>query len=99
MLVLQGPWSPGRGTLIWGLDSRLPLSLAVGEDVLDEEEMAELVAAKAPLVRLRGRWMAVDRLRRGPQFLHQPRRAPTAAEMLALATTHSDDPEFAAPAR
>ena len=35
--------------------------LAVGDDTLTEEEIAALAAAKAPLVRLRGQWVAVDR--------------------------------------
>jgi superfamily II DNA or RNA helicase len=72
-------------------------SLAVGDGVdavLDEEEIAALVAAKAPLVRLRGAWVSVDRaaLRRGLEFLRRgERRRPTAAEVLALATGVDDD--------
>ena len=63
-------------------------SLAVGDEALDEEEIAALVAAKAPLVRLRGAWVSVDQaaLRRGLEFLRRgERRPPTAAEVLALA--------------
>jgi hypothetical protein len=71
-------------------------SLAVGEGdgaaVLDEEEIAALVAAKAPLVRLRGAWVSVDpdTLRRGLEFLRTrgSRRPPTAAEVLAAAAGH-----------
>jgi superfamily II DNA or RNA helicase len=71
-------------------------SIAVGDDELSEEELTELVAAKAPLVRVRGRWVSVDaqRLAAGLEFL---RRAgsrptgPTAAEVLALAQRHPDD--------
>ncbi|HXV93668.1 MAG TPA: DEAD/DEAH box helicase, partial [Pseudonocardia sp.] len=67
-------------------------SIAVGGaegDVLDEEEIAQLVAAKAPLVRMRGRWVSIDpeRLRRGLEFLRRSRTRPappTAAEVLAL---------------
>ncbi len=68
--------------------------LAVGDDVLTEEEIAALAEAKAPLIRLRGQWVAVDpeQLRRGLAFL---RRTPTgrksAAEILALAASHPDD--------
>jgi len=68
---------------------RFDWRLAVGDEVLTEDEIAELVAAKAPLVRLRGQWVAVDpeRLRRGLEFLRTaPRGAATAAELLALAT-------------
>ncbi|MGE3287172.1 MAG: DEAD/DEAH box helicase [Pseudonocardia sp.] len=69
-------------------------SLAVGGEILSEDEIAELVAAKAPLVRLRGQWVALDpeRLRRGLDFLERsPARPSTAAEVLALAATHPDD--------
>ncbi|WP_219413631.1 DEAD/DEAH box helicase [Pseudonocardia nigra] len=74
-------------------------SVAVGDDELSEEELAELVAAKAPLVRLRGKWVTVDaeRLRAGLAFLRRSRTrrvgaAPTVAEVLALAQRHPDDP-------
>jgi SNF2 family DNA or RNA helicase len=78
-------------------------SIAVGDEELSEEEISELVATKAPLVRLRGRWVSVDaeRLRRGLEFLRRartPRDAGagavgggTAAEVLALAQRHPDD--------
>ena len=79
-------------------------SMAVGDDELSEEEIAELVAAKAPLVRLRGRWVSVDadRLRAGLEFLSTARRrrggaAPTAAEVLALAQRHPDDQDAPLP--
>ncbi|SEP38128.1 DEAD/DEAH box helicase [Amycolatopsis saalfeldensis] len=65
-------------------------SIAVGDDEIGEEELARLVAAKTPLVRLRGRWISVDaeRLRAGLEFLRRdpdrhPRR-PTAADLLEL---------------
>jgi len=70
-------------------------SVAVGGEELAEDELAELVAAKAELVRVRGRWVSVDaeKLRRGLEFLRtaRPRAAPTAAEVLALAQRHPDD--------
>jgi SNF2 family DNA or RNA helicase len=73
-------------------------SIAVGDEELSEEEISELVATKAPLVRLRGRWVSVDveRLRKGLEFLRRARTrrdagAPTAAEVLALAQRHPDD--------
>ncbi|HEY4629999.1 MAG TPA: DEAD/DEAH box helicase, partial [Blastococcus sp.] len=74
-------------------------SLAVGEELLSEEEIAELVAAKAPLVRLRGRWITVDpdRLRRGLEFLRRPREPASAADVLALAGTPSDDLDLPLP--
>ena len=71
-------------------------SIAVGDDELSEEELTELVAAKAPLVRVRGRWVSVDaqRLAAGLEFLRRAgsrRTGPTAAEVLALAQRHPDD--------
>jgi superfamily II DNA or RNA helicase len=75
-------------------------SLAVGNDVLSEEEIAELVAAKAPLVRLRGQWIAVDaeRLRRGLEFLEKAPAGPvSASEVLALARSHPDDLDLPLP--
>ncbi|HLU60492.1 MAG TPA: DEAD/DEAH box helicase [Pseudonocardia sp.] len=73
-------------------------SISVGDEELSEEEISDLVATKAPLVRLRGRWVSVDveRLRKGLEFLRRAnaRRdtgAPTAAELLALAQRHPDD--------
>ncbi|HET7398141.1 MAG TPA: DEAD/DEAH box helicase [Intrasporangium sp.] len=67
--------------------------LAIGDDTLTDDEIAALAEAKAPLVRLRGQWVAVnaDHLRRGIEFLNQPARPRTAAEVLALAAAHPDD--------
>ncbi|GAA5108882.1 DEAD/DEAH box helicase [Haloechinothrix salitolerans] len=68
--------------------------LAVGDDTLTDEEIAALAETKAPLVRLRGQWVAVDpeQLRRGLEFLRcQPDEAKTAAEVLTLAASHPDD--------
>ncbi len=72
---------------------RFDWRLAVGDEVLTEDEIAELVATKAPLVRLRGKWVAVDpeRLRRGLEFLRTaPSGAATAGELLAIATNQAD---------
>ncbi|HEX4252336.1 MAG TPA: DEAD/DEAH box helicase [Pseudonocardia sp.] len=63
--------------------------LAVGDVELTEDEIAELVATKAPLVRLRGQWVTVDpdRLRRGLEFLRAaPSGAGTAPELMAALT-------------
>ena len=68
--------------------------LAVGDDTLTEDEIAALAATKAPLIRLRGQWVAVDpeQLRRGLEFLARtPTGRKTAAEVLALAASHPDD--------
>ena len=47
--------------------------LAVGDDTLTDDEIAALAETKAPLVRLRGQWVAVDpeQLRRGLEFLRR----------------------------
>ena len=57
-------------------------ALAVGDEELSEEELAELVAAKAPLVRVRGRWVSVDaqRLAAGLEFLRRAEPAPERPE-------------------
>ena len=68
--------------------------LAVGDDTLTEEEIAALATAKAPLVRLRGQWVAVDpeQLKRGLEFLAREQSGQvTAAEILRLAASHPDD--------
>jgi SNF2 family DNA or RNA helicase len=68
--------------------------LAVGDDTLTDAEIAMLAQAKAPLVRLRGQWVAVDpeQLRRGLEFLtRQPSARKSATEILALAAAHPDD--------
>jgi len=68
--------------------------LAVGDDTLTEDEIAALAETKAPLIRLRGQWVAVDpeQLRRGLEFLaRKPTGRTTAAEILTLAASHPDD--------
>src|SRR5271166_6088600 len=68
--------------------------LAVGDDTLTEDEIAVLAETKAPLIRLRGQWVAVDpeQLRRGLEFLERkPAGRKTMAEILALAASHPDD--------
>ncbi|MGA9376443.1 MAG: DEAD/DEAH box helicase, partial [Mycobacterium sp.] len=68
--------------------------LAVGDDTLTDEEIAALAQTKAPLIRLRGNWVAVDpeQLRRGLEFLkRKPSGQASAAEILALATSYPGD--------
>ena len=74
--------------------------LAVGDDTLTDDEIAALAETKAPLVRLRGQWVAVDpeQLRRGLQFLERtPSGTKTAGELLALAASHPDDVDIPLP--
>ena len=68
--------------------------LAVGDDTLSEAEIAVLAQTKAPLVRLRGQWVAVDpaQLRRGLEFLARNKAGRmSAAEILRLAAAHPED--------
>lgn len=68
--------------------------LAVGEHGLGEEEIAALVAAKAPLVQLRGEWVAIDqaRLQRALEFLQREGAGQkSVGEILTLALSHPDD--------
>ena len=68
--------------------------LALDGEELDDAEMAALVEAKAPLVRLRGQWVAVDpeRLRAGLDFLaRHPAGARSVGDVIALAVSHPDD--------
>jgi SNF2 family DNA or RNA helicase len=62
--------------------------LALGDDVLEPEELAELARLKVPLVRVRGQWVELDdrHLKAGLKFLaaRQPRTM-TAAEVLGTA--------------
>ena len=87
--VVEKPGRFGKDQLI---DFRW--QLAVGDDTLSEEEIAALAQTKAPLVRLRGQWVAVDRdqLRRGLEFLARNKAGTaTAAEILRLAAAHPED--------
>ncbi|WP_166354930.1 DEAD/DEAH box helicase [Phytoactinopolyspora limicola] len=75
---------------------RFDWQLAVDGEPLTQAELDALVAAKAPLVRLRGEWVAVDpdQLRRGLEFLRDQAAEPaqkTATEILALAAAGARD--------
>jgi len=80
----------------FGKDQLMDFSwrLAVGDEALTDAEIAALAATKAPLIRLRGQWVAVDReqLRRGLEFLARNGlgRA-SAADVLRMAASHPDD--------
>jgi hypothetical protein len=94
-LRLSTSSTPAPGVILRGGLGREELSqfrwsIAVGDEELGEEEIAELVAAKAPLVRVRGQWVSVDAeaLAKGLEFLKRERRRkvpPTAADLLAFA--------------
>lgn len=87
--VVAGAGRFGRDQL---LDFRW--ELAVGDDTLTADEIAALAQTKAPLIRLRGQWVAVDpeQLRRGLEFLERnPSGQASVAEVLALAAAHPAD--------
>jgi SNF2 family DNA or RNA helicase len=92
-------WTEKEGVVTGGMFSRDSLvqfewQLAVGDDPLTEDELAALAEAKAPLVRLRGEWVAVDpeQVRRGLEFLRRrPTEELTSGEVIALAASHPDD--------
>ena len=98
-LAASGKMTPVDGKVTGGSFGRDQLvqfdwQLAIGDDTLTDEEIATLSATKAPLVRLRGRWVAVDpeQLRRGLEFLRrESSETRTVGEVLALAASHPDD--------
>ncbi|GAA2636819.1 DEAD/DEAH box helicase [Dactylosporangium fulvum] len=66
---------------------RFQWGLAIGDDFLSETDLVELARAKVPLVRLRGRWVHLDRdrLRAGLAFLARGGRGEmTAGEAMRL---------------
>ncbi len=84
------------GTRRFGRDQLIDFQwkLAVGDDTLTDDEIAALAETKAPLIRLRGQWVAVDpeQLRRGVEFLAKnPTGQATTAKILAMAASHPAD--------
>ncbi|GDY29563.1 DEAD/DEAH box helicase [Gandjariella thermophila] len=73
--------------------------LAVGDEPLTEAELAELAAAKVPLVRLRGRWVQVDqrRLAAGLAFLKRARSGQMTAGDVLLRAVHPDGDDLPMP--
>jgi SNF2 family DNA or RNA helicase len=67
--------------------------VALGDDVLSEEELAELARLKVPLVRVRGQWVELDdrHLKAALKFLERKQSgAMTAAEVLGVALGAGD---------
>ncbi|MDN5920461.1 MAG: DEAD/DEAH box helicase, partial [Pseudonocardia sp.] len=99
-LRLSAASAPAPGVIVRGGLGREELSgfrwsIAVGDEELSEEEIAALVAAKAPLVRVRGQWVSVDAsaLAEGLDFLRRRRKhTPTAADVLAVSRGDVDTP-------
>jgi superfamily II DNA or RNA helicase len=66
--------------------------LAVGDETLTDEEIAVLASAKAPLVRLRGQWVAIDagQVERGLAFLRDaPSGQMSVGDVLTIAANPS----------
>ncbi|GLY84322.1 hypothetical protein Airi02_022510 [Actinoallomurus iriomotensis] len=78
----------GLGDLV---DFRWDLAVE-GEDIT-EEELAELARLKAPLVRLRGRWVELDdaQLRAALEFLSRGREGEMSAAQAVRAAIHAGD--------
>jgi SNF2 family DNA or RNA helicase len=70
--------------------------LAVGDEVLSPEELAELARLKVPLVRIRGQWVELDdrHLKAALKFFEGGRSGTmTAAEVLTAAIGAAGDPD------
>ncbi|HYN73810.1 MAG TPA: DEAD/DEAH box helicase [Nakamurella sp.] len=81
--VVEGAAKFGRAQLV---DFRW--QIAIGDEVLSEDELRALAEAKSPLVRVRGQWLAADpeQLRRGLEFLQRKGSGRmTAGQLLDLA--------------
>ena len=72
----SGPPVRSSGFLSTAELARFDWRLAVGDDVLTDEELAELAAAKEPFVRIGGRWHALHRteVERALRFLERRQR-------------------------
>ena len=85
---------PGSG---FGLDELIDFryDLAVGDHVLDADELAELARLKVPLVRVRGQWVELDQrqLHAALKFLERRRSGTVRAGDALLAAVGADDPE------
>ncbi|MBW8484468.1 DEAD/DEAH box helicase [Actinomadura parmotrematis] len=73
---------------------RFRWDLAIGDDTVDEAELAELARLKAPLVRLRGQWVELDeeQLEAALDFLRNPRTGRMTAAQAMRAVVHAGDP-------
>jgi SNF2 family DNA or RNA helicase len=90
--------SPSAGPSRFGLQDLVDFryDLAVGDEVLSPEELAELARLKVPLVRLRGQWVELDdrHLKAALKFFEGGRSGTmTAAEVLTAAIGAGADPD------
>jgi SNF2 family DNA or RNA helicase len=79
----------------FGLDQLVEFrwELAVGEESLDEDDLAELARLKTPLVRLRGRWVELDeeQLAAAMEFLRSGSAGRMTAAQAIRAVVHAGD--------
>ena len=70
--------------------------LALGEEILDASEWESLVESKTPLVRFRGRWLALDRekMREMLDFWRRHRAGETSASLPELIRKAAEDSDF-----
>jgi SNF2 family DNA or RNA helicase len=90
----EGEAEPGAATSGgFGLGSLVDFrwDLAIGDDTIDEAELAELARLKAPLVRLRGQWVELDeeQLAAALDFLRQGRTGRMSAAQAVSAVIHA----------
>jgi non-specific serine/threonine protein kinase len=93
------PTQPGRveGTPAFGQGEIVAFDwrLSVGDDLLTDKEVSNLIETAQPLVRLRGEWMTVDpeRLRRARDFLRRKNSVPmTVGEVLRVLGSGDEGP-------
>ncbi len=97
-LTASTPGQPGRvdAAATMGFDALADFryDLAVAGEVLSADELAELSAEKAPMVRLRGQWIELDaaRLAAGLKLVGRREQA-TIGELLRLGLGIGDAPE------
>ncbi|GAA2573275.1 DEAD/DEAH box helicase [Actinomadura fulvescens] len=67
--------------------------LAIGDESIDEDELAELARLKTPLVRLRGQWVELDeeQLQAALDFLRHPRQGRMTAAQAMQAVIHAGE--------
>ncbi|MFG1999183.1 DEAD/DEAH box helicase [Spirillospora sp. NPDC048911] len=70
--------------------------LAIGDENIDEDELAELARLKTPLVRLRGQWVELDeeQLEAALDFLRHPRQGRMTAAQAMQAVIHAGEEQL-----
>ena len=93
-LVAEGVPTTSSGLLTRDAIASFDWRLAVGDVELTDEELAELAAAKEPLIRLRGRWHALraSDVERALRFLERRSATPGMVELVrAVAGLETDE--------